>query len=106
MDETIEAIEAQYDIALNSEVASRLTEAQRSTGVKDAVAQPILEWLQARGSDLISPDSGGDSVSRAQATVILSDELTHKTSLRMNPLLSLPGRSSAINFGYLLTLLI
>jgi hypothetical protein len=92
LQETIEVIKMQYQLALDSEVASRLGKLQRDTGVKDPIAQPILEKIQARWAELLTPDSEGNTLSRQRATEIVQQEFDNSVlSLSMNPLLRMRG---------------
>jgi hypothetical protein len=92
LQDTIETIKAQYQLVLDSGVVSRLSKSQRDTGIKDPVAQPILERLQARWAELLAPDSNGKVLTRQQVIEILQEEFNSSTpEFRMNPLLRMRG---------------
>ncbi|CAE6511279.1 unnamed protein product [Rhizoctonia solani] len=89
---TIQTIEAQWKIVLGSEAMSHLVDSHRDTGIKDPIAQPLLEALQTRGIKLLSTRIEGATLSRAQVAKILEEEHNaNPPAQRMNPLLHLRG---------------
>jgi hypothetical protein len=65
---------------------------QRETGIKDPIAYPILQRLQAYGTMLLTPNSEGVAYPREQAWKMVREDFEHNPpSLRMNPLLCMRG---------------
>lgn len=92
LQETIESVEAQYEVVLSSEAVSRLTDAQRTVGIKDLIAQPFLEYFQARRTTLLTSTTNSPNVSPQQVTELLRAEMERiPSALRMNPLLHMQG---------------
>ncbi|KAJ7812887.1 hypothetical protein B0H14DRAFT_3751872, partial [Mycena olivaceomarginata] len=61
--------------ALEPNIATTLTEAVRSSGVKDALAQPIIDSLVKMGMDLRKANPEGSSHSQDEVQAILTEEL-------------------------------
>ncbi|CAE6516777.1 unnamed protein product [Rhizoctonia solani] len=87
---TIACIKQQYEIAFTSKSAQHLAEHQRDSGVKDSIAQPLLEALIKRRKEL-QKDS---SLSFLEISKNLRTEYSQhigSPDFQMNPLLSLRG---------------
>ncbi|KAG8719357.1 hypothetical protein FRC08_003023 [Ceratobasidium sp. 394] len=87
--DTIKLIEQQYEIAFTSTSVDSLTVFQRSCGIKDAIAQPILERIMKRRQEL-------QKANRGMAMPEISQQLRREFSelencLTMNPLLKTEG---------------
>ncbi|KAJ7798132.1 hypothetical protein B0H14DRAFT_3546008 [Mycena olivaceomarginata] len=80
--------------ALEPNIATTLTEAVRSSGVKDALAQPIIDSLVKMGMDLRKANPEGSSHSPDEVQAILTEELK-KHQLQgegiTNPLFDMDG---------------
>jgi hypothetical protein len=88
VNDTIACIKKQYDIAFTSKSAQELIIEQRNSGVKDSIAQPLLESLVERRRELQKTTS----LSLPAITQRLRSEYAQKNlELRMNPLLGLRG---------------
>ncbi|KAJ7315199.1 hypothetical protein DFH08DRAFT_820801 [Mycena albidolilacea] len=61
--------------ALEPNIATTLTEAVRSSGVKDALAQPIIDSLVKMGMDLRKANPEGSSHSPDEVQALLTEEL-------------------------------
>ncbi|KAJ7112256.1 hypothetical protein C8R44DRAFT_833171 [Mycena epipterygia] len=61
--------------ALEPNIATTLTEAVRLSGVKDALAQPIIDMLVKMGQDLRKANPEGSSYSPDEIQTILTEEL-------------------------------
>lgn len=82
--------------ALQPNVSTALADAVRQSGVKDSLAQPIIERLLKIGQDLrkATPDRAAHTPDEVQS--ILTDELRKAQGLGpgiMNPLLAMDGSS-------------
>ncbi|KAJ7857328.1 hypothetical protein B0H14DRAFT_2578465 [Mycena olivaceomarginata] len=73
--ETAEETFQQILTALEPNVATTLTEAVRSSGTKDALAQPIINVLVKMGQDLRKANLDGSSYSPDEVQTILTEEL-------------------------------
>lgn len=79
-------------MVLNAEATSHLEDLQRKSGVKDPIAQPLLESLLARRSAL-APSTNIPSHVRTQIAKVLQEEHAARPPiLRMNPLLNTRGK--------------
>jgi hypothetical protein len=88
--ETVEATHKQYEIAFTSTSANELVMFQRQTGVKDIIAQPLLDSIIKRRQELQRKHLKMD-----QITAILRSEFQARGPiLIMNPLLLIPGKHS------------
>ncbi|ETW80535.1 hypothetical protein HETIRDRAFT_320848 [Heterobasidion irregulare TC 32-1] len=92
--ETREKVFEQLVTALEPNVATKLTEAVRDSGVKDGVAQPIIDHIVKLGQQLrksSSPEQVAHSPEEVQA--ILTKELrkAHGRGQTYNPLLDVEG---------------
>ncbi|KAG8701329.1 hypothetical protein FRC08_004137 [Ceratobasidium sp. 394] len=87
--DTIKLIEQQYDIAFTSTSVDSLTVFQRGCGIKDAIAQPILERIMKRRQEL---QKANRRMPMPEITQQLRSEFSelanHPT---MNPLLKMEG---------------
>lgn len=88
--ETRENISQQFEIAYTSTAVDKLTTFQRDTGVKDSIAQPILERIMKRRQEL-------QKANRQRPMHDITNQLRHEfsslsTSLIMNPLLTVEGK--------------
>jgi hypothetical protein len=93
LEKTVDAIRDQYEIALTSSAVSHLGNAQRQSGVKDTIAEPIIARIQARVAELHIPSADGSRLPMSQITPIVRAELENSgTQLQMNPLLDMPGK--------------
>ncbi|KAJ6621770.1 hypothetical protein B0H10DRAFT_1945050 [Mycena sp. CBHHK59/15] len=73
--DTAEETFQQILTAFEPNVATTLTEAVRASGVKDALAQPIIDLLIKMGQDLRKPNPDGTSHSPDEIQTILTEEL-------------------------------
>ncbi|KAG9120298.1 hypothetical protein FRC07_004256 [Ceratobasidium sp. 392] len=89
--DTINNLEAQWTMVLDGHATSHLDAAQRDTGIKDPIAQPWLESLLARRSEMTPSNSTNISkLMQAQIASVLKQEYQANTpALRMNPLLQM-----------------
>ncbi|KII83511.1 hypothetical protein PLICRDRAFT_58403 [Plicaturopsis crispa FD-325 SS-3] len=92
--DTAEEIFQQLMTALQPNVSTALADAVRQSGVKDSLAQPIIERLVKIGQDLrkATPDRAAHTPDEVQS--ILTDELRKAQGLGsgiMNPLLAMDG---------------
>ncbi|KAG8727336.1 hypothetical protein FRC11_013468, partial [Ceratobasidium sp. 423] len=89
---TVAVIRSQYNGAFTHAAESYLTNAQRSAGIKDCAAQPVLKWIQTRRKELLEmskPD--GSKLDASQLEKILRAEMERQgRQMRINPLLELP----------------
>jgi hypothetical protein len=86
--------------ALEPNIATTLTEAVRSSGVKDALAQPIIDSLVKMGMDLRKANPEGSSHSPDEVQAILTEELK-KHQLQgegiTNPLFDMDGKIFSVH---------
>ncbi|KAJ6625266.1 hypothetical protein B0H10DRAFT_2161888 [Mycena sp. CBHHK59/15] len=73
--DTAEETFQQILTALEPNIATTLTEAVRLSGVKDALAQPIIDMLVKMGQDLRKANPEGSSYSPDEIQTILTEEL-------------------------------
>ncbi|KAJ6629052.1 hypothetical protein B0H10DRAFT_2160563 [Mycena sp. CBHHK59/15] len=73
--DTAEETFQQILTALEPNVATTLTEAIRASGVKDALAEPIIDLLVKMGQDLRKANPDGTSRSPDEVQTILTEEL-------------------------------
>ncbi|KAJ7476792.1 hypothetical protein FB451DRAFT_1461207 [Mycena latifolia] len=73
--DTAEETFQQILTALEPNVATTLTEAVRLSGVKDALAQPIIDILVKMGQDLRKANPEGSALSPDEIQTILTEEL-------------------------------
>ncbi|KAJ6626754.1 hypothetical protein B0H10DRAFT_2161530 [Mycena sp. CBHHK59/15] len=93
-EETAEETFQQILTALEPNVATTLTEAVRASGVKDSLAQPIIDLLVKMGQDLCKANPDGSSYSPAEVQTILTEELKkhqQKGEGITNPLFDMDG---------------
>jgi hypothetical protein len=80
-------------MSLEPNVATKLTEAVRDSGVKDLVAQPIIDAIVKLGQELrkSTPDRAAHTPDEVQ--LILTEELkkAHSKGGAVNPLLGMDG---------------
>jgi hypothetical protein len=92
---TSEHVLQQFVTSLAPNVVTKLVEAVRDSGVKDPIAQPIIDRLVKLGQSLrkASPDRVAHMPDEVQA--ILTEELkkAYSKGLVMNPLLDMDGKS-------------
>lgn len=82
----------QYDHALKGTAESRITSTQRSAGVKDYIAQPIIEWILTRRKEVLKSVPPASKLLESELETILRTELKqHGRALHVNPLLEMPG---------------
>ncbi|KAJ7017720.1 hypothetical protein C8F04DRAFT_1332361 [Mycena alexandri] len=74
-EDTAEETFQQILTALEPNIATTLTEAVRSSGIKDALAQPIIDSLVKMGQDLRKVNPDGSSYSPDEVQTILTEEL-------------------------------
>ncbi|KAG9120870.1 hypothetical protein FRC07_003415 [Ceratobasidium sp. 392] len=88
LEDTVQEVKSQYKVVLESCAVSRLESAQRLKGIKDPVAQPILERMQERGAKVVELSSSTKKQAQLEATSILQKEFENDLAgLPMNPLL-------------------
>lgn len=96
--ETSEHIVNQFATALQPNVVTTLSDAVRSSGIKDAMAQPIIESLVKLGQQLRKNSPDQVAYSPDEVCSILLQELKSKTGEGgaggMNPLLHMDGQST------------
>lgn len=96
---TKEAVYQQVLTSLEPDVITALDMAVRESGVKDALAQPILDLLVKMGQELRKSNPEGTAHSPDEVQAILLDELKkHQTAGDgiVNPLLDMNGELSSI----------
>jgi hypothetical protein len=104
LQDTIRAIEEQVQVTLDGETVSRLTKEQRRTGVKDPVAQLLLDKLHARRKQIVKSSADGARTSKAQIAVMLQAELGQEAMIQqINPLLRMKGQYLCITVCISLT---
>ncbi|KAG9097101.1 hypothetical protein FRC06_007956 [Ceratobasidium sp. 370] len=87
--DTVRLIHEQYEITFTSTAVDNLTSFQRSYGVKDSIAQPILERIMKRRQEL---QRANRRAPMSEITQQLRTEFSAvSTCLNMNPLLSVEG---------------
>ncbi|KAF8062389.1 hypothetical protein FPV67DRAFT_1422187 [Lyophyllum atratum] len=92
--ETTDTVLEQILMALQPNVSTSLAEAVRLSGVKDALAQPIIDLLVKLGQDLRKTNPDGSQHSPEEVQAILTEELRkHQTKGNgiINPLLDMDG---------------
>ncbi|KAJ7118420.1 hypothetical protein C8R43DRAFT_1099217 [Mycena crocata] len=92
--DTAEETFQQILTALEPNIATTLTEAVRASGVKDALAQPIIDVLVKLGQDLRKANPDGTSRSPDEVQTILTEELKkhqQKGEGITNPLFDMDG---------------
>ncbi|KAJ6583645.1 hypothetical protein B0H10DRAFT_2198263 [Mycena sp. CBHHK59/15] len=92
--DTAEETFQQILTALEPNVATTLTEAVRASGVKDVLAQPIIDLLVKTGQDLRKANPDGTSHSPDEVQTILTEELKkhqQKGEGITNPLFDMDG---------------
>ncbi|KAJ7069017.1 hypothetical protein B0H15DRAFT_807270 [Mycena belliarum] len=92
--ETAEETFQQILTALEPNIATTLAEAVRLSGVKDALAQPIIDILVKMGQDLRKTNPEGSSYSPDEIQTILTEELKkhqQKGEGITNPLFDMDG---------------
>ena len=93
--ETAEHVFQQLMTALEPNVATTLSDAISGSGIKDMIAQPIIERLVKLGQQLRKGSSDGSTLSPGDVLTNLTEELKtiHASSggAVMNPLLHMPG---------------
>ncbi|KAG8719402.1 hypothetical protein FRC09_011167 [Ceratobasidium sp. 395] len=89
LQDTINNLEAQWTMVLDGHATSHLDATQRDSGIKDPIAQPLLDSLLARRNEMTPSKSTNISKDmQAQIASILKQEYQANTpALRMNPLL-------------------
>lgn len=94
--ETAETTVEQLLLALQPLVATALVDAVRKSGVKDAMAQPVIEKLVKLGQDLRKSTPEQAARSPDEVTAILVDELAkaHEQGGLLNPLINMDGMCS------------
>ncbi|KAJ6614498.1 hypothetical protein B0H10DRAFT_1803312 [Mycena sp. CBHHK59/15] len=93
-EDTAEETFQQILTALEPNIATTLTEAVRSSGVKDALAQPIIDLLVKMGQDLRKANPNGSSYSPDEVQTILTEELKKHQQVGAgitNPLFDMDG---------------
>ncbi|QRV78666.1 glutamate receptor 3,4 [Ceratobasidium sp. AG-Ba] len=87
---TIKELESQWEMVLNAEATSHLETSQRKSGVKDPIAQPLLESLLARRNSMVESNTRVPAQVQEQIAGVLKAEFeAHQPTLRMNPLLQM-----------------
>ncbi|KAG9080550.1 hypothetical protein FRC06_006451, partial [Ceratobasidium sp. 370] len=87
--DTIELIQQQYDIAFTSTSVDSLTTFQRSCGIRDAIAQPILKRIMKRRQELRKANR---HMPMPEITQQLRTEFSELANAQtMNPLLKVEG---------------
>ncbi|KAJ6458275.1 hypothetical protein C8R45DRAFT_1221656 [Mycena sanguinolenta] len=98
--QTAEETFQQILTALEPNIATTLTEAVRSSGIKDALAQPIIDSLVKMGQDLRKVNPEGSAYSPDEVQTILTEELK-KHQLQgegiTNPLFDMDGKNHWID---------
>ncbi|KAF7965722.1 hypothetical protein HWV62_42165 [Athelia sp. TMB] len=91
--ETAEKTVEQLMTALQPFVATTLTEAARKSGVKDSLAQPIIDHLVKLGQELRKASPEQAARSPDEIMTILADELAkaHQQGGVLNPLVNMDG---------------
>ncbi|KAF7982629.1 hypothetical protein HWV62_27053 [Athelia sp. TMB] len=91
--ETAEKTVEQLMTALQPFVATTLTEATRKSGVKDSLAQPIIDHLVKLGQELRKASPEQAARSPDEIMTILADELAkaHQQGGVLNPLVNMDG---------------
>ncbi|KAJ7670498.1 hypothetical protein B0H14DRAFT_3102396 [Mycena olivaceomarginata] len=93
-EDTAEETFQQILTALEPNIATTLTEAVRASGVKDALAQPIIDMLVKMGQDLRKANPNGSSFSPDEVQMILTEELKKHQQVGAgitNPLFDMDG---------------
>ncbi|KAG8784047.1 hypothetical protein FRC12_019015 [Ceratobasidium sp. 428] len=87
--DTIQVIRQQYEIAFTATAEATLTSFQRDNGIKDSIAQPILERIVKRRQELQKMNR---RMPMSQITEQLRTEFSSLSDcLSMNPLLTVEG---------------
>ncbi|KAJ6469227.1 hypothetical protein DFH09DRAFT_1294525 [Mycena vulgaris] len=92
--ETAEETFQQILTSLEPNISTTLTEAVRLSGIKDTLAQPIIDSLVKMGQDLRKANPNGSSYSPDEVQTILTEELKkhqQKGEGITNPLLDMDG---------------
>lgn len=91
--ETAEFTAGQLLTALQPSVVTTLSDAARKSGVKDAMAQPVIDKLVKLGQDLRKATPEQAARSPDEVTAILTDELTKELQRGsvLNPLIDMDG---------------
>lgn len=95
--DTAEETFQQILTALEPNIASTLTDAVRQSGIKDALAQPIIDILVKMGQDLRKANPDSSTYSPDEVQTILTEELKkHQQQGEgiTNPLFDMDGESS------------
>lgn len=98
--DTAEETFQQILTALEPNVATTLTEVVRASGVKDTLAQPIIDLLVKMGQDLRKANPDGTSRSPDEVQTILTEELKkhqQKGEGITNPLFDMDGACNTCN---------
>ncbi|KAG9127968.1 hypothetical protein FRC07_006758 [Ceratobasidium sp. 392] len=85
--QTIDNVDQQYEIVFTATNVDTLTNQQRQTGIKDAIAQPQLEKIIKERQ---SPQKTGKSMPEI-SKILRESFLQRNLQLKMNPLLTMPA---------------
>ncbi|KAG9122457.1 hypothetical protein FRC07_001140 [Ceratobasidium sp. 392] len=90
--ETRRVIDERFDMAILPKTIQKVKNHTRDTGVKDSMAQPVIDSLIDLGKSLRNPAPGTPRRSPQQIENILQEELARvRSKCVVNPLLTMPG---------------
>jgi hypothetical protein len=97
--DTRRLVDERLDMALKPKMIQKIKERARDTGVKDSMAQPIIEQLLDLGKELRKPQDGARRSPQEVEQMLQMALNEARSTCYMNPLLDMTGECFCFCFG-------